>query len=240
MFLIIYVIGDDIYDLFYNKKLYTKDNLINFLNNKKCILLSDTEYHSKIINASFNLNSIVCPLPYYINEEPAEYIKINKNKIGCYMPNDNKNLYQYDILLSVIKQTPEFEYHFYNERGYIRTDEEKNISNIVPHYEPIIDNSKFVKDLLCGIYLTKHNYDSYICVNYIMNGKFIITNCDIDYALETSLETTDIIDKINMVSKMKDFTNIDGKNYYTQKHSAKSFGDNIYNIIVNKLIECHN
>lgn len=164
----------------------------------------------------------------------------DKFAIGCYMPcnvskgKSKRYFYGFSKILQVVKKMPDVDFHFYSRAGYVDIEGETKLPNFMYYKNNITDMQSFLKNISCGLRLTKHDTYSMSAIEYIMAGKWFINNYDMPYCEKINHDSVDeIIDIINNVKERKRI-NIEGSESYREKHDTNVFFSKIKNVFGGK------
>lgn len=223
-----------------------RNNLLNILKRKNIIFSSEAPVIQEKIKKDFNLNTDVIYLPSAFNKPYSNFsfpekdpIPLPKNKfnIGCYFPVGEKHRehYNYNLILSVAKKSPDMNFHFYGLNGCppISEGENEGCDNIIYYKNTIDDLPSFISKMNCGLRITIHDTYCMGGIEYNLAGRWFVNNHEMPYCDKTPLNSNEN-DIINILQEIKnrEICNIDGMNYYKKNHSVENF-----NLRIKELLE---
>jgi len=234
-----------------------KDEIILTLQTNKFILGALNHRNQNEIYEKHFLKCNIISLPVGINLKTNQTTK-NSKKIACYVKNSKKiacyvgsNLswYCFDILKTVAKNAPDYEFYIYKYDGFTDefiNDPENNISNIIYNRATIENFNEFMSDKLCSLRITLHDGEPMTGIETMIMGKYFIFNHDMKYSIQTTYNPLkglvnlsckkdpcpiDIINKLNQVYELVDkdiYLDENVRKYYLERNSTKIFERNLY------------
>lgn len=200
------------------------------LRRKGAIFASEGEVIREKIQRGFGLDTRVVYLPTRLDFSVLHPFPEIGYHIGCYVPIKLCQYYNIDLIISVAKKMPDVTFHVYGING---TSDSWNsdIKNMICYKETVEDMPGFIKNMNCGLRVTKHDTYSMSAIEYNMAGRWFINNhsmpnCDKVSHIPTSEEIISTINSIRNRTGM----NIDGRSHYMQRHTKEVFIERVNGI----------
>lgn len=228
---IILFAGKDITQLLEMKKTDRKD-LFKILSSKGAIFATEAKVIKDNIYNLFNLKTEIIYLPSKFDFSKHIHPMPSSFNVGCYMPENHPDYYNCKTIMDVTERMKDITFHFYSLSGSKKPIEWKNkVSNIIFYSDPIVNIPSFLNKMSCGLRITEFDTYSMSGIEYNLAGRYFINNhympcCEI---LSKKPSVQEIIEKINIVRKNIE-PNIEGKKYYSKRHSVNIFKKSIAKI----------
>ena len=224
--IIIIFTGTDILQL-NDEKVKNKSEIVEWLrNNSNCCSLNlrnkneikqlhnlDTNIMSLPISSSFHIEDIACPM---------------SNKIACYV-GSNLKWYNFDLLISIANELPEYEFYIYKFNGFSNDIIDKYLdTNIILNTETIVNVYEFLRDKLCSLRLTIHDGEPMSGIETMLLNKPFIFNHEMKYSINVSIDIETIV---NTIRNIKPYDEQEYRNiceYYSNRNSTRIFEQNLH------------
>lgn len=209
-----------------------RNRLFKSLSKKGAIFAVEAPHVYDDIEKWFGLKTEIIYLPSQfdfpngISPLPKEF------NVGCYIPKNRFEFFHRSIIFEVAKKMKDVIFHFYSLNGaWLLEDEQPQVTNIICYKEPILDMIPFLNKISCGLRITESDTYSMSGIEYNLAGRYFINNhympcCEI---LSKKPSVQEVIEKINIVRE-KTEPNIEGKKYYSERHSVNVFKKTITEI----------
>ena len=232
---IIYFVGFDVEQLINPtaKGYVIKNKLLlkNFFkqNSNKIRFISENKYQSDIMKNSYGIDVKIIPMPIKNYNILTTCINFPKDKlhIGVYAPS-NRELYNFDIIMDVIKQSPDYIFYLYWGCGFKKKITDVFPSNVILYEDETPINIIYNK-INCGIRITNTDGMPQTGVEMLMMGKYFIYNHEMIYANYVKNDKNivqNIINELDKINMNLEF-NENASNHYKIIHNLETFRSNI-------------
>ena len=147
-----------------------------FKENNKIKFISENAYQADIMKKEYDLDVDIVPMPIkniHILDKCMNFPKDNLH-IGIYAPL-NRKLYNFDIIMEVVTQSPEYKFYIYSNGGFKKEENDVFPSNVTL-YEKETPIEEIYKITNCGIRITNYDGEPQTGVELLMLGKYFIFN----------------------------------------------------------------
>lgn len=191
------------------------------LKSKRAIFATEGEVIREKIQDIFGIDTRVVYLPARFDFLDSVPLPDSGYHIGCYVPSKLSRYYNLDLVLEIAEKMPDITFHIYGIDG---VSDSYRKDNIVPYKDTVTDMPKFIGNMNCGLRITTHDTYSMSAIEYNMAGRWFINNHDMPCCDKISHEPTsdEIISVIHSI-RNRSGQNIDGRDYYRQRHIKEVF-----------------
>lgn len=214
---IIHWIGTDVYGMHHQVSFAGLKDLRKLFKQLKVTHFSEFKpTHDELMQVG--IKSEIVPLPPEVNYQVEPMPK--KFSVGVYI-NPTQDMYYENEMYDVARAMPDVRFKFFGNK-FKKGRTEENME-----WVGYVDMDKFIRETSCNLRITKHDGLPLTPVQFLMKGRYVVTNVPIDYTYQIDIHQGDkskaqIIKSIREVMKKKEPNTVASK-YYNKLMDHKKF-----------------
>jgi len=190
---VIHWIGTDILQL-QNISWQANKSLVEYLNKKIDRHYAEFQPTQEELR-EVGIKASILPFPVYDDYEVTPLPK--EFSVAVYMPRDNQQVYNPELMMQVAKSMPDVQFKFYGDESH------KGRAANIQYLGYVKDMKKLIKSTTCLLRITMHDGLPLSVCEFVQAGRHAIFNKKLPFVEYTDGTRKDIIKKIRQVKKLK-------------------------------------